>query len=229
MPFQVEKLEKTERILNLHTRFSGDLSESGVPQWNNYPVSVKEFFPYRSVIEACYQSISSFSIEPHDQPHIFRGQILGLQQCRHYQKLGYTVNEPVLLWSFAFHDVGSNHDEDHGDRGADLIAPFVTSWFPETMSKQILDNVRWHNKAPIDVPDSVWTLEHIIMRVADTLELLRIHDGRTIYLLTEEAQRLIPLAENLINRTTNLSGGNMFDTIMTAAREIGLVAKQELL
>jgi hypothetical protein len=61
------------------------------------------------------------------------------------------------------------------------------------------------------------------MRNADALELVRINDTRRIILLTEEAQRLIPVAQKLINQTPYAPEGNKFDLVTRVATEMGLL------
>jgi hypothetical protein len=195
------------------------------PRWEVYPVSVVKLLPYQIIVEDLYRTLLTGHDEHHDPKHIFRSQILALQLSRPDFPLGRNVNETILLWSLALHDVGSNHHDnpDHGMLGAKLIKPFIRyPWFIAEEAEQILSNVEWHNKSPFQIPDSAWTTELRILKDADALELLRMHDGRRIE-LSRQAQLLTTLAGELIYRTENVSTGSDFNVVTQAAVDMGLL------
>jgi len=197
--------------------------------WENYPVSVEEVLPYRDVIEKIYDTFPSEHDSDHDSGHILRTLIYALKLSRYYEGQGYEVDEEVLTWSVILHDIKSNHHEDredpdnHGFMGAVYVEPFVKSGFTPDKARQITENVRWHNKPPNAVPAEVATIEHLILRAADSLELGRMKEERTIIVFVDEARQMAPFAEQLIAQTVYQFQGNTFDNITRAALDAGLL------
>jgi hypothetical protein len=217
-------------IETLHSILPGHLEPLGrgneMPStWVPYQVPTSTLFPYRRTIEAMYSAYPGYHDKDHDPKHIFRGMVLSLQLARIFQGYGQPVNEYELLWSFALHDAGSNHHDmpDHGDRGAALVAPLVRAKLSPLSAERIIANVKWHNKPPQNVPPDVFTLEHLIMRTADTLELLRLDDGREIRFLTGAALPLVSVAEDLIRKTELFSLQYPFDHVAGVAERMGLL------
>jgi hypothetical protein len=194
-------------------------------KWSDYPVKVDELSGYQRIIQAFYGDSGVNHDKHHGQDHILRGCIHTLKLSKYFQGHGVQLDPVVAIWSYLFHDVGSNHFDmpDHGDRGANIIKSIISSEYPSHQARQIISNVQWHNKPLESIPSEVLTIEHAIMRTADSLELFRLRDDRDIKLILGEAIGLAPLAEEFICRTTMNEQGKEFDSVLKTALEIGLV------
>ena len=187
-------------------------------------ISELELQQYQSIIEGLY---GQYKDPFHDISHITRALILASLQIDQARKRGKQVDTAVINWSVILHDVGINsHDiPDHGDVGAILITPFVRAspLFTPQQAEHIITNVRWHNKPHNIIPHEVLTHEFSIVTNADALDLVRMGDGRVIYLTSREVLGLGKVAQQLFEKTAEVTRGGEFDSIMNAASELGLV------
>lgn len=191
--------------------------------------------PARSLLEQ-YRPSPEWFLRPkaitglHGINHMARVLVLQEVMARLLLQDGHTFDQEAMRWAAVTHDTRRADDWDdapHGRRAAAWVCEHLQKLIPATSLETVAYLNRWH--VPSDDHAPAMTPELAVFKDADSIDRIRMGgwnlDARK--LRSVYARRYVPYLANaliLASGQHRRAGASLFDCVLQAAVDLGLVA-----